>query len=147
MSVRNFYLPRLVNYELLSFQPSSRGRESVVWICRTSKLKIKIALKTLTSDTAFQGAAPSSRSLTSPHFYSLSERACRNPLKVQVTKTIRMPRFFEAQLKQTPFHYPLEWELCHFCLPQQAKVGQNSCILPHMISIGICRNKTVTGTQ
>lgn len=84
--------------------------------------------------------------LTSHHFYSLNERACQIPLKVQVTKTIQMPCFFGALVKQGTFHYHREWKRRHTCLSTPAKLGENSCML-HMPSISIIRNKTVTGTQ
>lgn len=78
--------------------------------------------------------------LTSHHFYSLNERACQIPLKVQVTKTIQMPCFFGVLVKQGPFHYRYEWEQCRFCLPAPAERGG-------IILVRISRNKTVTGTQ
>lgn len=109
------------------------------------RLKIKI----VSESTQHRGAQLPrlARSLTSHHFYSLNEHACQIPLKVQVTKTIRMSRFFGALLKQRPFHYQRERELRHFCLPQQAKLGQISCIPLHMSSVSIIRNQTVTGNH
>lgn len=111
----------------------------------TRRRKIKI----VSESTRRRGAQLPrlARSLTSHHFYSLNEHACQIPLKVQVTKTIRMPRFFGALLKQRPFHYPRERELRHFRLPQQAKLGQISCIPLHMSSVSIIRNQTVSGNH
>lgn len=125
------------NYGLLSFQPSFQGQESVMQICRMSKLKIKIALKTLTSNTAFQGAGPSSRSLTSPHFYSLSKRACRIPLQVQLTKTIQMPHFFWCLTQVNTLPLPSWFAATSLVPPSRKWSWQNSSILRHMLRISI----------
>lgn len=114
-------------------------------IRQTTMLKIKMTREILMSKSTQHHRVQLPR-LASHHFYSLNEHACQIPLKVQVTKTIQMPCFFGALVKQGTFHYQHEWERCHFCLSTAAKLGEKSCML-HMPSISIIWNKTVTGTQ
>lgn len=76
-------------------------------ICQITRLKIKMTLVKFwwASQHGIIGCCSLS-SLTHTHFtsfYSLNEHACQIPLKVQVTKTIQMPRFFGASVKQGPF--------------------------------------------
>lgn len=87
--------------------------------------KIKIAPKNSDErvNTAWKVAARSAHLLTSHHFYSLRQHACQIPLKVQVSKTIQMPRIPGALLEQRPLPHRREREPCHFCLPQWAKLG------------------------